>query len=141
MANYYGSARSNYFHVKDEAAFEKDMGELIGIDVRKHTNDASLFCILGDDADGYNWNVLVIDDEDSGDYESVDLPAEVAKHLPDNEVAVFIEAGSEKLRYIFGNATAINNKGDAVVIALSDIYARAKEELTDQSKDITLAEY
>lgn len=140
MANYYGNARSNYFHVKDEAAFMTDMEDLSGIDIVKDRDDPSLFCILGNDADGCNWNVLSNTD-DSDDYESVDLPWRIMKHLPDNEVAVFIEAGSEKLRYIFGAAVAVNNKGETVAISLSDIYTQAKEELTDQSKDISLAEY
>ena len=30
MANYYGNTRTNYFHVKDEAAFREFMGKVVG---------------------------------------------------------------------------------------------------------------
>ena len=55
-------------------------------------------------------------------------------------VAIFIDAGSEKLRYIHGCAVAINSKGESVRIMLNDIYELAKQ-LTEHPENITEATY
>lgn len=134
MANYYGSARSNYFRVKDKEVFLKGMENLVGIEIQQRDDQ---FIILGDDGDGYNWNVYETTDDD---YESIDLPLTVAKYLADDEVAIFIEAGWEKLRYCCGRAVAVNNKHEETIIDLNDIYECAAE-LTDQPENVTRAEY
>jgi molybdopterin biosynthesis enzyme len=59
------------------------------------------------------------------------------KHLHDEDVAVLMEAGAEKLRYVSGWAVAVNSKGDLVEIGLSDIYEKAKH----LGKNITQATY
>ncbi len=137
MANYYGSARSNYFRVKDEKAFVDDMGRLDGVLVQQKEDR---FVLLGDNGDGCDWCVLEDTDNEAGDFEDVYLPERVAPHLAEHEVAIFMDAGAEKLRYIHGQAVAINGKGDSVVISLGDIYAQAKE-LTERPDDITEAQY
>jgi hypothetical protein len=62
----------------------------------------------------------------------------VARHLADDEVAIFMEAGAEKHRYVAGNAIAINSKGEIETVFLTDIYEKAKHL---SSKPITIAEY
>lgn len=64
---------------------------------------------------------------------------EVAKHLADGEVAIFIEVGSKKMCYLVGVATAINNKGETRCVNLDSIYELAKE--LDAHKGITRAEF
>jgi len=136
MANYYANCRSNYFKVKDNDAFEVAMDEIPGIDVIKTAGENS-YCILGDDPDGAGWPSWF--DDDNGDEHEIDLPHMVADHLADEEVAIFMESGAEKLRYITGYAVAINNKHETRVVTLNNIYDLAKE-LTD-SPVITVAEY
>lgn len=55
----------------------------------------------------------------------LDLPAVVAEHLVDGDVAVLMECGSEKLRYLTGYATAVNAAGETKQITLDDIYELA----------------
>jgi hypothetical protein len=132
MANYYSQSRSNYFRVKDEDAFLADMEDIPGIEVQG--NNENGFVILGDDPDGANtWAKMDWDDVE------YDIPEIVSKHLIDDEVAIFMEVGSEKLRYLVGVALAINNKGETEQITLADIYAKAKKTLT--YTDVTVAEY
>ena len=59
-------------------------------------------------------------------------------HLQDGEVAVFMETGYCKMRYLTGIAFAINSEGEAREVNLNDIYDLA-EELTDG--EVTRATY
>jgi len=139
MANYYGSARSNYFRVKDREAFMEDMDKLYGVSISElERDDTGRFVLLGNHDDGGDW--CVSEDTDDEDYEDVYLPERVAPHLAEHEVAIFIDAGSEKLCYIHGCAVAINSKGESVRIMLSDIYEQAKQ-LTEHPENITEATY
>jgi len=45
----------------------------------------------------------------------------VADHLIDGEVAIFMECGAEKLRYIVGCAVAVNNKREYKVVNINSI--------------------
>jgi hypothetical protein len=94
MANWTGSARSNYFRVKDEHG-------------------------------GWpNWiPAETIDEEDV----EVDVAEIVAGHLAAGEVAILIEVGAEKLRYLTGIAVAVNDRNEQRCIDLEDIYEVAKE--------------
>jgi hypothetical protein len=135
MANFYAACRTNYFKVKDDDAFIAAMSEIPGLDVG---NSDDGFYILGDDPDGAGWPNWVQDDE--GNEIEIDLPLEVSKYLADGEVAIFMESGAEKLRYIVGYAVAINSQGEQVSIGLNDIYDMARG-LTDRPQDVTVAEY
>lgn len=133
MANFYGEARTNYFHVKDEEAFLKAMEDVPGIDIQ---SDANGFVILGDDCDGYNtWYKWSIDDEE------LDIPQMVAEHLADGEVAIFMEVGHEKLRYLSGSAVAVNSKGEEVIVSIGDIYKLAATHFGLNEEEISRAEY
>lgn len=73
------------------------------------------------------------------DWEEIDIVDELAEHLEDGSVAVLMEAGSEKHRYVCGYATAVNSNGTVVSLSLVDIYEKArkvfgkKAEITDCS--------
>jgi len=133
MANYYGACRSNYFEVKDDKAFEDAMSVVPNIDLLHETDGTWL--ILGDDPDGAGWPQWSYDDDDNET--EIDLPAMVAPHLKDEHVAVFMESGAEKLRYINGYAEAVNNKGDRESVSLMDIYNLARK----MGSEVTPAEY
>jgi hypothetical protein len=124
MADYNASARSNYFQVKNPDALRR---ELDGLEIEVLTNDAQdprrvvLLCR----SDHGCWPSSRYDEKTDDDVE-IDLPTILAKHLTDGQVAVLMECGAEKLRFIVGLAVAVNNRGEQVCVSLDDIYERAK---------------
>ncbi len=118
MANYSGAARTNYFTVKDETAFRtwaaKHRLEVI-------VGQGGLGLLPGDTDDGCFPNYAL--DEDDLPF---DIADEVAAHLADGSIAVVMEAGHEKSRYMSGWATAIDSRGERVSLNLDGIYERAE---------------
>jgi hypothetical protein len=143
MADWYGTARSNYFRVKDEAAFRKD-AESLYLDVMTSRSDNDLLFMVTPNAvnDKGGWPIWSPDksDEDENPLE-VDIVGTLAKHLVDGEIVVLMECGAEKLRYITGHATAFNNTGHRVELDLDDIYRIAAQLLHVPIENITKAEY
>jgi hypothetical protein len=125
MANWYGTARSNYFRVKDEAAFQA-WAKLRGLEVlTKSAGDGEepLYALVSNSDDGA-WPTVEFA-EDSFEPIEINFSAEIASHLVDGEIAILMEAGSEKTRYISGSASAVNSTGEEVFISLDDIYEMA----------------
>lgn len=132
MANYYSSARTNYFRVKDVDAFNawvKEYEDNYRVEV---VDKEDTFSILFDNESG-----VPTSREVDGSYDEIDFMDELSKHLADDEVAILHQAGAEKLRYINGYAIAVNNKSERRTISLDDIYTFAKE----LGKNVTLAQY
>jgi len=140
MANYYGTFRSNYFRVKDIPAFQAFCAKVCGIDVEDKADDngETIFSIIDDHPDGAGSpNTMSFIDEDGEEYyDSIeDIPENegkdffelIGEHVADDDVAVFMEAGAEKHRYIVGYAIAIH-KGQIEQISLDNIYDIAKEK-------------
>ncbi|MEE8056406.1 MAG: hypothetical protein V3T17_01025 [Pseudomonadales bacterium] len=123
MANYYASCRTNYFRVKDEDAFEDAMAKIPSIRMIK---EEKVFFILGDCPERSGWPSCVYDEKKNKDVE-IDLPALVSSHLADDEVAIFMEVGAEKLVDLRGYAEAINNKGERCTVNLDSIYKLASK--------------
>jgi hypothetical protein len=145
MANYYGHFRSNYFRVKDPVAFKAwceglHMQVITAEDGKEH-DEAHFFLgaalppqavLIGDPLPIVRYGFMQGEYDDSGmipsdrldeetdDYEELDFPAELAKHLLDGEVAIVQECGAEKLRYIVGSAFAVNATGEVVSINLRE---------------------
>lgn len=142
MANYYATARSNYFAVKDETAFREWAG-LLGLTILepdhrdKVADGVPRFGIASGDCDDSGGWPTSLADEKTGDYEDIDVAEQLAAHLADNEVAVLIEVGNESLRYVTGAAVAVNNKVRTVRVNLDSIYAAARK----LGPNITRAEY
>jgi hypothetical protein len=132
MANYYSSARTNYFRVKDVDAFNAWVKEFEDNDGVEVVSKEDTFAILFDGESGVPNSRFV-----NGDYDHLDFMDELSNHLADDEVAILHESGAEKLRYINGFAIAINNKAERRTISLDDIYVHAKE----LGKNVTLAQY
>ena len=133
MANFYGSARTNYFKVKNLAKFKKALDNA-DVQVVGNVNDGELVALLSCGDGG--WCSSYWDDV-TGDAVEIDIPSIVAKHLKKGWVAVFLEVGAENLRYILGGAIAVNCKNESVYISLDSIYEKAKH----LGKNITRAEY
>jgi hypothetical protein len=121
MANYYGSARTNYFPVRDEAAAEA-WAKRWGFEMCRHNLKPGLFCFLSEHEGG--WPDAEYDD----DGEQIDGPSldeQFSEIAAPDEIVIMMEAGAEKLRYLVGYATAIRN-GETIQIGLNDIYQLAK---------------
>ena len=139
MANFYAHARSNYFEVKDMDAFEKEMATLPDITV---INQGDLVGVMVDNGDSGcfpSWRYDENGDVEMED-EEIDIVEIVAGHLAEGAVAIFMEVGAEKMRYISGWAEAINSRYDRKTISLNDIYDAAAG-MTTSMKGITRAEY
>jgi hypothetical protein len=142
MANYYAAARSNYFAVKDEAAF-REWADRLGLTVlepdhRDKTADGirRLGIAPGNGGDSGGWPDSTYD-ADQDEVDEFDLTEELAPHLADDEVAVLMAVGNEALRYVTGRAVAVNSRGKIVSINLDTIYDAARE----LGPNITRAEY
>jgi hypothetical protein len=136
MANWYGSARSNYFRVKDRDAFLK-WAERRGVGLFTNDNDTDSFAIHpGGSTDSGGWPAL-----DTENDAELDLTAELAEHLSKGQVAILMEIGAEKLRYVTGDAIAVNSRGRVVFLSLGDIYRKAARAFRVPENEITRAEY
>jgi hypothetical protein len=134
MANYSCAARTNYFRVKDVAAF-RNWAERREIEVHAKEGDSERFCLSpGSSTDAGDFPSM-----DEHTTEDIDFLAELAPHLHPDSVAILMEAGSEKLRYLSAFAVAINAAGERVDVSLEDIYHLAAEKFP--GKEITRAEY
>lgn len=140
MATWYGTARSNYFRVKDEQAFKKDMAEVAGVDVGHRDSDDEnegrkpggrpkgqpdrRFAIFDSYGEGWpNPTRELFDEEgDRVGEEEINLFALVASHLQAGEVAVFQQVGAEKQRYVTGLSVAVNHLGEELTVDIDDIY-------------------
>jgi hypothetical protein len=130
MANYYCTARTNYVHVKDLKALETALERWpIRIYQREDDGRIALF-----DEGGDSTGFWFYDDETDEAYE---IHEYLAPHLVDGEVWVFMEAGSERQRYVVGHAFAFNSEAELRFINLNEIYDLAKE-LGD---NVTVASY
>jgi hypothetical protein len=119
MANWYGSARSNYVRVKDDEAFSAWVATLPGVELVKKEGKFAL--LVGRDSDTGGWPSFRFgaNNED----EEIDLAAEIATHLGPGEIFVYCECGAEKLRYLTGWATAVKNTGESLHVSIDDIYS------------------
>lgn len=139
MATYFAHARSNYFRVKDAGAF---MGLCIEMDLEHWTDDEGRHAVGGNEQGWPSMAQLNEDDpraDENGEWE-FDMFEEISKHLEDGEVAIFMEAGNEAMRYVGGYAVAVNSKGETRSLRLNDIHDLAKE-LTERPDDITECSY
>jgi hypothetical protein len=121
MANWYGSARSNYVRVKDRDAFLQWAQSVPDIKVVEREGTFALLA-AGDDGGWPSFRTS----EDQDD-EEIDLPAEIAVHLAQGEVCIFQEVGAENLRYLSGSALAVNAAGETLRVSIDDIYTLVHE--------------
>lgn len=137
MANYYASCRSNYFKVKDEDKFREYFSKVSGIEI--HDRSDGSFCLLGCDIDGGGWPSVYYDEEQE-DYIEYDFMDGIAEFLAEGEVAIFMEVGAEKLRYLVGYAYAVAWTGETMGVSIDDIYAQATDKFVG-CNTITGCEY
>jgi len=136
MADYIGYAHSNFFAVVDEAAFDLFCAKW---GLSKIGNAATGVGFNPDDAvwedhslpaaPRASWRAAHEETDEDGyiadDYDGPDLLDDLAPLLADDSVAVVMDVGHEKVVYVGGSATAINNRGERESISLEDIFDRA----------------
>jgi len=137
MANYYATARSNYFRVKDAQAFEQWCSKR-GLDcwTTLYPDIGNRYAIAPNADEETGWPNLDLD-EATYEYCEIDFPKELASHLDPRDIAVIVQVGSEKLRYLTGEAVAVHASGKTTRISLDDIYRQAVREFEG---DITITE-
>lgn len=118
MANYYGTERTNYFHVKDRKAFD-EWASKRGFQVIERDGLVGLMPPAASDECTFNTY-------DPDENEEFDLLEEVSKHLLGKDVCILMGSGHEKLRYISGYAEAINSKGERKRVDIGNIYDLAR---------------
>ena len=127
MANYYGQARTNYFQVKDLKAWREELSNYPVELIEQKDDDGTIkvgFMDANDDGAGLDWQLY----DEEGNETEIDWTDLLARHLADNEVAIIMETGAEKYRYLSGWAMAVNNKKETREISLAkDIYTLAQE--------------
>lgn len=139
MANWNGSARSNYFAVKVEEAFRKwASSRELEVVTKRHGGDKTLFGVISTTEDG-GWLSTTTDDD--GEDIGVSIPAEISEHLADGQVAVLMETGTESNYYLTGQATAIDSRGNMVHVSLEDIYGKIKEYKLLLEGEVSRCEY
>jgi len=127
MGTWIGTARSNYFRVKDPEAF-RVWAESLGLDVfdRIDHQRERRYCIAAAEGDG--WPLSTGRGED---WRKIDFIAELAQHVKPGDIVVCTEAGAEKRRFITGEAVAfrVGFAGvERLKISLNDIYDLAERE-------------
>lgn len=133
MADWYGRSRSNYVKMVPE---KKAILAKIFTDTIFFTNSDGLTAIGSEDFHGGSpstyiedeaqeqllWDLGVEDADNVDDLNLLDVVHLSLEPTPDN-IFVWVEAGSEKLRYISGHAVAIDHTGTVIKkISLDDIY-------------------
>ena len=123
MADYIAQMRSNYFQVKNAKQFQA------------FCQQYHLEVITEDDkapADNQRYGCMVEGSIPTGRYQTngnwieTDFLRELSRHLVKGEVAILMEVGSEKMRYLIGYACAVNAAGQFIEISLTEIYSQAE---------------
>lgn len=122
MAQWIGTARSNYFRVKNEEAFVK---EIESHELSFQRDNEGRFAVFSEHEYGGwpGWEYP----EDDGEPVEIDVAEIVSGHLAPGEVAVLMEVGAEKIRYVTGYAVAVNDRNERRVVSLDTIYQWATE--------------
>jgi len=132
MADWFGTARSNYFEVNDPEKFEAFCEKW---DLEPNSaiiEGKKLYMFIADTYNGGLPSSLYVEDEDGEIVEELyfkDFLRELTTHLKPGYVAILIEVGNEALRYLTGSAVAINHKGESISIDLTSAILKEAEKL------------
>lgn len=116
-------ARTNYFRVKDPAAFEA-WAEQQGFRlIQDNKNSLDTYGLLADEG----WPLTL---EDSDDIEPYDLVRDLAQFVVPGEIVVAFQITVDSFRYLMGDSIAfrVTSSGvDKIRVDLDDIYNFAKQ--------------
>ena len=146
MANYEGCCKSNQFQVKDGPAFEKFMEE-------QAYGDLEIWPCNPPPCGHYRMERIsekmpkpkVYPTYQFGGYEGIveelrdggSFYKELAKHLVRGEVAIIIEAGNEKLRYVGGYGVIVNWKGRIKSVNLIDEAIKVAKSMAGKNNEVS----
>ena len=133
MANWYGQSRSNYFKVKNVAAF-KAWANALHLHV---WSDGDELFALADNSEGFWPRALDCKAGEAEEGIDCDFGAELQGHLADGEVAIPMTTDAEKLRYLTGYAVALNADGRRLDVNLDDIYDKVRAEFGVQPTQVS----
>lgn len=125
-------ARTNYFKVRNKRKFERWTRKL-NLEIMDDVDNPGAVALNTLYREHGTWPDL-----DPKTHKEIDFVAQLAGHLAPGQVAILMEIGFEKMCYLAGYATAVNDKGERIDIALYDIYKIAQEKF---NVDISAAEY
>lgn len=130
MANYQPTWRSNYFRVRDRAAFDAWISAYDSdIIVETRSRDGHEEIALLQHPDSENGIPVFLPNPDGDvmeDVMEVNFPAELAEHLAADSVAILQEVGHERVRYVYGYAVAIRADGRTLDLSLGDLAKRVQ---------------
>ena len=139
MATYGESTRSNYFGVKDKAAFAR-FCDRWSLEMIEEDGDCGFLAEDGippeitkdcDECDQQGSNSAKCREcaaQDKRD-EEADFGAELCEQIVSGAVAVIITVGQEKMRYLSGDAAAYSpDHDDPLTISTYDIYKLVKDK-------------
>lgn len=132
MGKYYGACRSNYFRVKSVEALRTCLSNA-PYEVVESADAPGSVCLLARGFDGGGGYLrlkhIVWDDEPGAVEREIYIPALVAEHLVEGEVAVFMQTGAEQpMTYLIGYSVAVHSDGSLVRVDLNEVYERAAAE-------------
>lgn len=132
MADWQGMARSNYFMVKDAAAFTDWLKTVRDLHVSADRDDGR-FMVWSDEG----WPTTKEDDDELEDFDFVD---ELLRQVRKGEVVILMDINHDKARYVSGIALAYRAGHDhQIKLSLNDIYDLAETQWPDAQ--VTRAEY
>ena len=132
MANYKGRFRSNYFGVKDVEAFQAFCEQH---DLEFIEKDSLCGFLMNEGTEG-GFQTTGWDEESEEETDTLD---ELCQHLAEGQVAIVMEVGYEKMRYLIGRAWVMNAAGESTFLDLTDLAIAAAKTLT--SSQVTSIEY
>lgn len=123
---YRAAERTNYFRVKDVEDFKK-WAEALSLEVLEEDGRFALFpSELSDDGTFPSCHEAKAGQEEGDEFELAD---ELAGFLAVGSVAVILRVAADKLRFLYGQAEAVDHTGKKVEIDLATIYELAAKEL------------
>lgn len=141
MSNYYGKARTNYFRVDPDkrAAFDAFAAKY-KVEVLEEDGETGRVALCpGDYTDDGSFPGYDPALEAEGKDPDICFIELLSAFLAPGSVAILMETGHDKLRYLGGYAIAIDHTGHQVDVGLNEIYKRA--EAAFPAAEITRAEY
>lgn len=128
MSNSTCMGRTNYFQVRNLAAFKKALEKVPDVEVvEKDATGQPGIAVLANCQDTGSWPSFMLDADGDPTEDEVDIAGIIAEHLVEGSIAVVMEVGFEKKRYGFGWSMAIDHTGRRVELSLDAIYDKAQE--------------
>lgn len=129
MADWTGHARSNYFRVKNVDAFIAFINSIPGVAFWTKEMNGTYFAIFADTTGHGGWpDTRDVEDQDDNCYGMESLADDLVQYLAENEVAILMEIGNEKLCYLTFRSTAVTWDGRRIDLDSEEIYDRVANE-------------